>query len=138
MRCAGFSLRWLLLLWTTGSRRVGSRAQAQQSWHTGLVALRHVGSSRTRAPCIGRRTPNHCTTRKAWVATFLRIHVPNCPPERSHQCALLWQHETASSPTLISILGLIFDLCQPGEKGLYLMPLITSRCVYELFVFFSL
>ena len=26
-----------------------SRAQAQQLWHTGLVALRHVGSSRTRA-----------------------------------------------------------------------------------------
>ena len=23
LRCAGFSLRWLLLLWSTGSRRVG-------------------------------------------------------------------------------------------------------------------
>ena len=60
--CAGFSLRWLLL-WSTGSRHVGfsgcgmlaqqlwlmrSRAQALQLWHTGLVALWHVGSSWTR------------------------------------------------------------------------------------------
>ena len=51
--CAGFSLRWLLLLLSTGSRHVGfsscgtraqqlwltgSRAQAQQLWHTGPVA----------------------------------------------------------------------------------------------------
>ena len=55
--CAGFSLQWLLLLWSTGSRHpcfsscgtraqqlwlMGSRAQAQQLWHTGLVALWHV------------------------------------------------------------------------------------------------
>ena len=44
-------------------------AQAQQLWLTGLVAPRHVGSSqtraRTRAPCIGRRTLNHCATREA-------------------------------------------------------------------------
>ena len=64
LRCAGFSLQWLLLLQSLGSRRMGfsscgsqaqqlwlagSRAQAQQLWHTGLVAPRHVGSSRTRA-----------------------------------------------------------------------------------------
>ena len=50
-------------LWHTGSR-----AQAQQLWLTGPVALRHVGSSwtraRTRVPCIGRRIPNHCATRE--------------------------------------------------------------------------
>ena len=82
--CAGSSLWWLLLLWSTGSRctgfsscgtwaqqlwLTGSRAQAQQLWHTGLVAPRHVGSSWTRAqthvPCIGRRILNHCTTREA-------------------------------------------------------------------------
>ena len=44
-------------------------AQAQQLWLTGLVAPRHVGSSqtrdRTRVPCIGRQTLNHCTTREA-------------------------------------------------------------------------
>ena len=56
LQCAGFSLRWLLLLWSTGSR------------HTGLVAPRHVGSSwtraRTRVPCIGRGILNHCATRE--------------------------------------------------------------------------
>ena len=44
-------------------------AQAQQLWLTGLVALRHVGSSQTRArtrvPCIGRQILNHCATREA-------------------------------------------------------------------------
>ena len=78
LRCAGFSLRWLLLLQITGSRHggfsscgtrgqqlwlVGSRTQAQQLWRTGLVAPWHVGSSRTRArtcvPSIGKRILNH-------------------------------------------------------------------------------
>ena len=44
-------------------------AQAQQSWLTGLVAPRHVGSSQTRArthvPCIGRQILSHCATREA-------------------------------------------------------------------------
>ena len=44
-------------------------AQAQQLWLMDLVAPRHVGSSQTRArtrvPCIGRQTLNHCTTREA-------------------------------------------------------------------------
>ena len=81
--CAGFSLRWLLLLRSMGSRHAGfsscgmqaqqlwlagCRAQAQQLWRTSLVATRHVGSSRTRAqtcvPCIGRRILNRCATRE--------------------------------------------------------------------------
>ena len=53
LQCAGFSLWWPLVaehglqacrlqqLWLAGSR-----AQAQQLWHTGFVAPRHVGSSR--------------------------------------------------------------------------------------------
>ena len=44
-------------------------AQAQQLWLTGPAALRHVGSSQTRArtrvPCIGRQILNHCATREA-------------------------------------------------------------------------
>ena len=90
--CVGFSLRWLLLLQSTGSRRtgfsscgrqaqqlwlVGSRAQAQQLRHTGPVAPQHVGSSRTRAqtlvPCIGRWILNHCTTREAPVCTYYQL-----------------------------------------------------------------
>ena len=43
-------------------------------WLTGLVAPRHVGSSQTRArtrvPCIGRQTLNHCATREAPVSCF--------------------------------------------------------------------
>ena len=87
--CAGFSLWWLLLLWSMGSRHAGfsscgtwaqqlwltgSRAQAQQLWRMGPAAPRHVGSSRTRAqthvPCIGRRALNHCATREALPYSF--------------------------------------------------------------------
>ena len=49
-------------------------AQSQQLWLMGLVALRHVGSSQTRAqtrvPCIGRQTLNHCATREALQLVF--------------------------------------------------------------------
>ena len=87
--CAGFSLQWLLFLWSMGSRHVGfssfgtwaqqfwlmgPRVQAQQLWRTGLVVPRHVGSSRTRArtcvSCIGRQILNHCTTREVPVYLF--------------------------------------------------------------------
>ena len=60
-----------------GLSRCGAQApdaQAQQLWLTGPAAPRHVGSSQTRArtrvPCIGRPTPNHCATREApcsWI-----------------------------------------------------------------------
>ena len=61
-------------------------AQAQQLWLRGPVAPQHVGSSQTRArtrvPCTGRRTPNHCTTREAPPVIFnnsfvLIIHIKN-------------------------------------------------------------
>ena len=68
--CAGFSLRWLLLLQSMGSRLSG----LHQLWCTDLVAPRHVGSSWTRArtcvPCIGRRILNHCTTREVLITFF--------------------------------------------------------------------
>ena len=89
LRCAGFSLRWLLLLQTTGSRHpgfsscgtraqqlwlMGSRVHAQQLWCIGLVAPRHVGSSRTRVqthvPYIGRWILNHYTTREVPIYFF--------------------------------------------------------------------
>ena len=40
LRCTGFSLQWLLLL-----RSMGSRAQAQQLWLTGSVVVAHGLSS---------------------------------------------------------------------------------------------
>ena len=68
---AVFSLWWLLLLRSMGSRHAGFSScstWAQQLWHTGLVAPQHVGSSRTRdrthVPCIGRRILNHCPIRE--------------------------------------------------------------------------
>ena len=99
LRCAGFSLQWLLLLWSTGSRHAGfsscgmwaqqlwlagCRAQAQQLWHMGLVAPQHVGSSRTRArtrvPCIGRWILNHCATREVPpMAFFIFIQGTSLP-----------------------------------------------------------
>ena len=79
LQCAGFSLQWLLLLRSTGSRRVGFSScgtWAQYLWHTGLVAPRHVGSSWTRArnrvPCIGRQFLNHRATREA-PAVFISL-----------------------------------------------------------------
>ena len=64
LRCTGFSLRWLLLV-EHGLQACG----LQQLWRTGLVALQHVGSSRTRArthaSCIARRILNYCATREA-------------------------------------------------------------------------
>ena len=55
-------------------------AQAQQLWHTGLAAPRHVGSSQTRArthvPRISRRTPDHCATREAPTSEFVMVDFP--------------------------------------------------------------
>ena len=89
LRCTGFSLQWLLSLWSTDSRHVGfiscgtraqqlwltgSREPAQQLWRTGLIAPWHVGSSQTRArtrvPCIGTRILNHCAAREALYIFF--------------------------------------------------------------------
>ena len=77
LRCTGFSLWWLLLLRSTGSRRAGFSScgsRAQQLWRTGLVAPQHVGSSQTRdrihVPCIGRRILNHCASREVPLLLF--------------------------------------------------------------------
>ena len=55
-----------------GLSRCGAQApdtQAQQLWLTGSAAPQHAGSSQTRArtrvPCTGRQTLNHCATREA-------------------------------------------------------------------------
>ena len=54
--------------WAQQLQLPGSRAQAQYLCNTGLVALRHVGSSwnrdRTRVSCIGRRILYHWATRE--------------------------------------------------------------------------
>ena len=63
-------------------------AQAQQLWLTGLIALRHVGSSQTRAqtrvPCIGRQILNHCATREALGSSSFHGHFPQSPSSFYH------------------------------------------------------
>ena len=53
----------------------GSRVQAQQLWRRGPAAPPHMGSSRTRArtrvPCVGRWTLNHCATRGVPMPSIL-------------------------------------------------------------------
>ena len=65
----GFSLWWLLLVWSTGSR-----AWAQLLWRVGLVAPQHVECSwtrdRTLVPCLGRQILNHWTTREVPVWSY--------------------------------------------------------------------
>ena len=75
--------RGLQYLWV-----VGSRAQTQQLWRTGLAAPRHAGSSRTRArtrvPCIGRWILNHCSTREGPALFFFSFFfLPSPPPQVS-------------------------------------------------------
>ena len=69
-RCAGLPLSQPPLPRSTQA----PDAQAQQPWPTGPAAPRHAGSpqtrARTRVPCIGRQTPNHCATREALNSTF--------------------------------------------------------------------
>ena len=73
----GYSLLWLLSLWSMRFRAwglqylrfLGSGGQAQQLWHTGLAAVRHVGSSwirdQTGVSCIVGQILYCWATRKA-------------------------------------------------------------------------
>ena len=75
---AGFSLQWLLLLQT-----MGSRAQAQQLQHTGSVALRCVASSQAKdwtcVPSLAGKLI-HWTTREKYLTylLFILCHLPKC------------------------------------------------------------
>ena len=98
LRCAGFSLQWLLLSRNTGSRCSGFSScslWAQELycglsstglvvWWTGLVVPRHMGSSRirdqTRVPYIARWILNNWTTREAHELALLKeiFLIVNC------------------------------------------------------------
>ena len=69
--CSGFSLQWLLLLWSTDASARGFRSCSAWAprWRcTCAVALWNVESSwtkgRNRVLCIGRLLLNHWTTRE--------------------------------------------------------------------------
>ena len=106
LRCAGFSLRWLLLLWSAGSR-----AQAQQLWRPGPAAPRHAGSSRTRdrtrVPRLGRRILNHCTTRKDLPFCF-NLHFLDYIWGTTSFCMLIC-HLYTFGEVSIKVIGLCFN-----------------------------
>ena len=92
--CPGFSLRWLLLLQSTGSRCVGfsscgSRAVECRLSSCGTRAWRHVGSSQTRAgtrvPCIGRQILNHCATKEVPKVVFKKPNIPTTDFENKNK-----------------------------------------------------
>ena len=68
----GFSLQWLLLLWSMVSRA----HRLQHLWYISLLAPRYVESSWTRnwthVPCIGRQIPINCSTRESHLFLFLK------------------------------------------------------------------
>ena len=97
-----FSL-WQLLLWSTGLR-----AQAQQLWHMGLVALQHVGSSWTRdwtcRPCLDRQILNHWTTRQVLFDIFFLYA---CMYAKSLQSCPTLCNPMDSSPPGSSVHGIL-------------------------------
>ena len=103
--CAGFSLRWLLLLQSTGSRHAGFSScgtRTQQLWPEGLFAPRHVGSSQTRArtrvPCIGRQILNHCATREVPVIFF-----NSCKAKAKAYFTHKWAEQKHNGPISLSV-----------------------------------
>ena len=73
LRCRGFLLWWLLLVWSIGCRCTGSSScsvWAQELWHMGLVAPWSVESSWTKnqtpVSCTGRQIVIHCTQREVF------------------------------------------------------------------------
>ena len=69
--CVVFSLQWLLLLWSTGSRHADFSSfslWAQYLWPMGLAVPRHVASPQTRdqtcVPCIDGWVLIYCPTRE--------------------------------------------------------------------------
>ena len=103
-----------------GLSRFGAQApdaQAQQLRLTGLVAPRHVGSSQTRArtrvPCVGRQTPNHCATREALGALLIPWSLMSCWDLEVFD----WMNQ---DDIMCSLLSLFFNCLLFGSKCLVL------------------
>ena len=89
LRCPGFSLWWLHLLWSTGSRRMGfsscgSRALEHRFSSCGTWAYLLHGmwdlpgrGLDPMSPCTGRRILNHCATREAWKGPLKQVFTTN-------------------------------------------------------------
>ena len=89
LQCVGFSLWWLLLLPSVGSRRTGFSSCGTRVLERRLHSVAHgLSCSATcgifpdqgsnRVPCIGKRILNHCTTREVLNCLFLNSHFLSC------------------------------------------------------------
>ena len=124
-----FSLWWLLLLQSMGSRAcglstcsLGSSAQAQYLWHTGLVALLHGGSSRPGIEPVSSALPVQFSG--SVMSDSLQPHRlqhsrPPCPSPTprvySDSCLLSWWcHPTMSSS--VPALPCGFFITEPRGK----------------------
>ena len=100
-------LQWLQL--------PGSRAQAQQLWLMGLIALWHVGSSqirdRTRVSCIGRGILYHRVTREA--PSLLKFYQPSKSSSK-HPI-----HQGFFTPSIPAILPSPSDRSGLSDRSLY-------------------
>ena len=86
LRCTGFSLRWLLLLRSTGSRHAGFSScslQAQQLWLVGSRALASVVVARRLSSCGARaleRRLSSCGTRAQLLHGMWDLPGPGLEP----------------------------------------------------------
>ena len=138
----GFSLRWLLLLQSTGSRACGLRscgtraqqfwlpgfrAQAQYLWHSGLVALKHVESSqirdRTHVSCISRWILYHWapvkplpTSNSLWIGQML-----------ANKGICLFSSVNQNSPKRLCIAKVYPDMKQGTPWQPHSLPTETTR-----------
>ena len=123
----------LSLSWPPCCRARAPDAQAQQLWLTGLVAQGHVGSSQTRArtrvPCIGRWTLNHCATREA-----LKLHLI------VRQCESFSSFPFFIFLSFLSFLLLVFSFFYPLFFSSFIcLSLLSLSCLFlslSCFIFY--
>ena len=145
LQCPGFSVWWLLLLRSTGSRGTGVSScsmQAQQPWSTGLVGPQHGGSSQTRdqkhVPCIARWILNHWTTREALLALLQSYFFHYCMMRvlQIHQDRQAMDHLSYSLKLPPSVFTVLSN--QPSSHGLSDEQLILQSSEICDFSFFAM
>ena len=126
LQCVCFSLRWLLLLRSTGSRHTGFSScgtWAQQLWHPGSVVVAHglscstacgIFSDQGSNPCPlhwHRWILSHCATREALNLGFNYIKPRNIVQTETMSIYFLkqikWNIKTFTHQTNISLSGIM-------------------------------
>ena len=118
-----------------GPSRRGCRlwGLGRQKWHTGSVALQHVGSSWTRrqicVPCIGRWIHNHWTTREVPCDSFLSLTPKH--PSSSHQLRKLNKLHGQSPLWTTFIIRLVFSI-QKKSVFFFFFTVIQKKILNNL------